>query len=49
MTQLREKFFTAFCFEFGIPEKLVRLIKMCLNETFDKIRVGKCLFNAFPI
>jgi hypothetical protein len=23
--------------EFGIPEKLVRLIKMCLNETYSKV------------
>jgi hypothetical protein len=32
--------------EFGIPKKLVRLIKMCLNETYSKVRVGKiCLIN----
>jgi hypothetical protein len=35
-TELREKFFT----------KLVKLIKMCLNETYSKARVGKiCLIN----
>ena len=28
-------------FEFGIPMKLVRLIKMCLNETCSRIRVSK--------
>jgi hypothetical protein len=27
--------------EFGIPKKLVRLIKMCLSETYSKIHVGK--------
>jgi hypothetical protein len=27
--------------EFGIPKKLVRLIKMCLNETHSKAHVGK--------
>jgi hypothetical protein len=27
--------------EFGIPRKLVSLIKMCLNETYNKIRIGK--------
>jgi hypothetical protein len=32
--------------EFGIPMKLVRLIKMCLNETYSKIRIGKHLFIA---
>jgi hypothetical protein len=35
-------------FEFGIPRKLVRLIKMCLNETYSKIRIGKHLSGAFP-
>jgi hypothetical protein len=29
--------------EFGVPMKLVRLIKMCLNETYRKVRVGKHL------
>jgi sorting nexin-29 len=33
----------------GIPKKLVRLIKMCLNETYSKIRVGKLLSDTFPI
>jgi hypothetical protein len=36
-------------FEFGFPRKLVRLIKMCLNETYSKIRTGKHLFGAFPV
>jgi predicted PolB exonuclease-like 3'-5' exonuclease len=27
--------------EFGVPLKLVRLIKMCLNETYSKIHIGK--------
>jgi hypothetical protein len=35
--------------EFGIPKKLFRLIKMCLNETYSKVRVGKILFDKFPI
>jgi hypothetical protein len=25
--------------EFGIPKKLVRLLKMCLNENYSKFRV----------
>jgi hypothetical protein len=29
--------------EFGIPTKLVRLIKMCLNETCSKVHIGKHL------
>jgi len=32
----------------GIPKKLVRLIKMCLNETYSKIRVSNLLSDAFP-
>jgi hypothetical protein len=36
-------------FELGIPKKLVRLIKMCLNETYSKVRVGKLLSDTFPI
>jgi len=29
--------------------KLVRLIKMCLNETFSRVRVGKHLSDVFPL
>jgi hypothetical protein len=29
--------------------KLVRLIKMCLNETYGGVRVGKHLSDMFPI
>jgi hypothetical protein len=35
--------------EFGIPMELVRLVKMCLNETYSRIQVGKHLSNTFPI
>jgi hypothetical protein len=35
--------------EFGIPLKLVGLIKMCLNETYSRVRVGKHLSDRFPI
>jgi hypothetical protein len=35
--------------EFYIPKKLVRLIKMCLNETYSKVRVYKYLCGTFPI
>jgi hypothetical protein len=35
--------------EFGIPKKLVSLIKMCLNETYCKVRIGKLLPDKFPI
>jgi hypothetical protein len=35
--------------EFGIAMKLVRLIKMCLSETYSRVRVGKHLSDTFPI
>jgi hypothetical protein len=35
--------------EFGIPKKLVRLIKICLNETYSKVHIGKLFSNKFPI
>jgi hypothetical protein len=35
--------------EFGIPKKIVRLIKMCLNETYSKNSVGKLLSDKFLI
>ncbi|KAJ4440904.1 hypothetical protein ANN_10751 [Periplaneta americana] len=35
--------------EFGIPKKLVRLIKMCLSETHSRVRIGQFLSDAFPI
>jgi hypothetical protein len=35
--------------EFGVPMKLVRLIEMCLKETYSKVRMGKYLSDTFPI
>jgi hypothetical protein len=35
--------------EFGISKKLVRLTKMCLNETYREVCVGKLLSDNFPI
>jgi hypothetical protein len=34
--------------ELGILMKLVRLIKMCLNETYSKVRIGQHLSDSFP-
>jgi hypothetical protein len=31
------------CIEFGVPLKLLRLIKMCSNETCNKVCIGKHL------
>jgi sorting nexin-29 len=35
--------------EFGTPKKLVRLIKICSNETYSKVHIGKLLSDKFPI
>jgi hypothetical protein len=35
--------------EFGISMKLVRLIKMCLTETYSTVWVGKNLSDMSPI
>ena len=35
--------------ESGIPKKLIRLIKMCLTETYSRVCVGKNLSDMFPI
>jgi hypothetical protein len=35
--------------EFGVPMKIVRLIKMCLNETYSKVCSGKHLSGMYPI
>jgi hypothetical protein len=35
--------------EFGIHMKLVRLIKMCLNDRYSRVREGKKLCDILPI
>jgi hypothetical protein len=35
--------------EYGVPMKRVRLIKMCLNEAYSKVRIGTHLSDNFPI
>jgi hypothetical protein len=35
--------------EFGVRMKLVKLIKMCLNETYSKVHKGKYLSDSFPV
>ena len=35
--------------EFDILMNWVRQIKMCLNETHSRVRVGKCLSHKFTI
>ena len=35
--------------EFGIPKKLVRIIKMSLTETYSRVQVGKNVSERFII
>jgi hypothetical protein len=35
--------------DFGAPMKQVRLIEMCLSEAYSRVRVGKHLWDMFPI
>jgi hypothetical protein len=38
-----------FVIEFGIPKKVITLIKMCLYETCSKVHVDKDTSGALPI
>jgi hypothetical protein len=46
---VRREVFYIILVEFGVPMKLVRLIKMCLNEMYCKVCMGKHLSDSFPI
>jgi hypothetical protein len=35
--------------KFGISRKLVGLIKMCLNETYSRVRIGKNPSDKFSV
>jgi hypothetical protein len=35
--------------EFGVPLKLVRLIKICLKATYSKVRIGEHLSDNFQM
>jgi hypothetical protein len=35
--------------EFGVPMKLVRMTKICLNETYSEFHLGKDICNTLPI
>jgi hypothetical protein len=45
---MREVLYSVFI-EFGIPWKLVGKIKMCLNETYNTMHIGKSLSDRFPV
>jgi hypothetical protein len=44
----REVFYNIFR-EFGVHMSVVRMIQMCLNETYNKVRTDKHLSDSFPI
>jgi hypothetical protein len=46
---VRRKVLYNILIEFGVPMKLVRLIKLCLNETYSKVRISKHLSDSFAI
>jgi len=46
---IRKEVFYNIIMEFGIPMKLVRLIKIFLHETYSRVWVGKHLSDMFPI
>jgi hypothetical protein len=48
MIQLREELYNIFI-GFNKPMKIARLIKMCLNETYSKVRISKRLSDVFLI
>jgi hypothetical protein len=45
---MREILYSIFI-EFGLSMKLVRLIRMCSNETYSIVYIDKYLSNNFPI
>jgi hypothetical protein len=47
--RLRREVLHSILTEFGLPKKLVGLIKMCLNETCSTAHTGKYQSDKFPI
>jgi len=49
MIHLEGMSYIRFSFESGIPRKLVRLIKLSLTETYNRVLIGKNVSDRFPI
>jgi hypothetical protein len=49
MIQLGGKNYTTFSLNLVYQWKLVRLIKMCFNETYSKVHISRHLYDAFLI
>jgi hypothetical protein len=45
---VRKEVLYTILFEFRVPMKLVRIIKMCLNETCSKVSIRKHFLDNFP-
>jgi hypothetical protein len=48
-TSVRREVLYNILMESGISRKIVGLIKMCLNETYSVVLIGKCQSGKFPI
>jgi hypothetical protein len=35
--------------EFEVPMRLIRLVEMCLGETFSEVPIGKCFSNVYVV
>jgi hypothetical protein len=46
---VRKKVLYSILIEFGSPMKLSRLIKICLNETYSKVHIGKHMSDSYHI
>ena len=49
MIRFREKFYITFSLNLEFSKKLDKLINMCINENYNKVRVGRFLSEAFQI
>jgi hypothetical protein len=46
-TEVRREVLYSILIECRVPMKLVNMIKMCLNETYNKVRFGKHFLIIF--